>query len=282
MIQLVLNIFVSFLLLIVYPFFYLYHLYQRKPRKFKNVLITGASRGIGRGLAVEFAKRKVGKLFLLARNLEQLNDVALECSGYGVDVETIVEDVTNRDSMKNTINSCEFDLVIANAGVTLYTGQHDDPIYNLYNVNLFGVLNTVLPSISKMNKGTIAIMSSQAANIPLPNINSFYSSSKAGVSYLSGLKKVKKDVDVVIIQPGYVNTAMTEKIEDFQMLKYFIEDLDLTCKNIVDGLESGENYINYPKAGQYLTFTGHLVPEFMRDTVWNYAPNLILGERVDV
>ena len=290
---------VAVLLLISITLYYLYlQKYKKQYKKqYKSILITGASKGIGKALAIEFAKKKYKKkLFLLARDKNALNDVIHECNKYK-DTEIFIHqiDVTNREKMEDLIKSIydlHFpDLIIANAGVTLYTGKKekiDDAIYNLYNVNLFGVLNTILPAISciksqKKNNSTIAIMSSQAANIALPGANAFYSSSKAAISYLRGLRKVLDiyNINLVIIQPGYIQTAITEKSEDLFIMKYINGDLTKSCQKMIKKLEEGERNINFPIIDHYLISFLNILPYYIQDKLWVFAPNLIMGEKLE-
>lgn len=299
-IQFFLNIVISIILIIIYPIFYLYNKWRNRyyEREFNSILITGASSGIGESLVYEFAEKSYcKKLYLISRNLIKLKEVVKKC--YMINPNLIINiydiDVTNRIKMREIIQNIyqndTLDLIIANAGVTLYTSQKEnieDAIYNLYDVNINGVLNTILPIIlekkehdktNKLNKfTTIAIMSSQASHIPLPGINAFYSSSKSAISYLQGLRKLYKDI--IIIEPGYIRTRMTEKMDDFPYIKYIMQDLKISCQEIIKQLEQGKMNIIFPKIGSLLISITNLLPPLIRDKLWLYLPNLIMGEKL--
>jgi short-subunit dehydrogenase len=185
-------------------------------------------------------------------------------------------------AITNILQEQPLDLVVANAGVTLYTQGKDDhdAIYQLYQVNLFGVLNTILPCMKRMQEGTICIMSSHAGNLPLPSAGAFYSSSKAAVLYLQGLRKDLGKVELAMIQPGYIRTAMTEKVDETPMLKPFILDLEPSAQYMVKELEHGNLDITFPIMGHFSSYMGILLPPFIRDKLWKLMPNLILGERL--
>ena len=125
--------------------------------KNQNILITGASSGIGQALAVYYAQNGAKHLFLCGRNADRLFETEVACKKYTPHVHTKVIDVTKQDDVKNWILECEetaqINLVIANAGVS--TGKEtSDSIYQTFNTNIFGVINTVLPAIEVYKKRT--------------------------------------------------------------------------------------------------------------------------------
>ena len=142
---------------------------MKNPKAPKNILITGASSGIGSALAVEYAKDGV-TLLLMGRDENRLRKIAVKCREKGAEAEISVVDVTDRCAMHDAIfdldNKYPIDLAIANAGISGVSGGAEDPteeIYNGFNVNVNGVLNTILPAAEKMKErkfGQIAIMSS--------------------------------------------------------------------------------------------------------------------------
>ena len=151
---------------------------RRLPAIPKVILITGASQGLGEGLALKYAKPGV-TLGLTGRNKQRLNAVAEACAAKGAHVLQGNMDVTDRDEMAAFIlkldDASPVDLVIANAGVSEETaGVAADVVAatrTLYDVNVGGVFNTVLPLIPRMKerkRGQIAIMSSLAGTSGFP------------------------------------------------------------------------------------------------------------------
>lgn len=119
-------------------------------KKDQNILITGAGSGIGQALAVHYARNGAKNLFICGRNADRLNETRVLCQKFGTTVHAAIIDVTDREQVKNWLNECEkiadINLIIANAGVSSVT-ETEENIYNTFNTNVFGVINTVLPAI---------------------------------------------------------------------------------------------------------------------------------------
>lgn len=187
----------------------------------RNVLITGASSGIGRALALRYAQEG-GVLGLLGRDRQRLEDVAAECRSIGARVQTGLIDVRDRGGIANWIvafdREAPVDLVVANAGVMAGTppaGEIEPPdeAHALIETNMLGVLNTVQPLIPIMvarGSGQIVIMSSLAAFVPLPDCPSYSASKSAVLSYGLSLRALlaTRGVGVSVVCPGYVTTPM--------------------------------------------------------------------------
>ena len=154
----------------------------------KNILITGASSGIGKALAIKYAKNSEVNLFLTGRNLERLEEVKKICQSLKANVFSKIIDVCNENEMKNWIEEIEqnyeLDLVIASAGISAGTSSGTESckqIKEIFAINLNGVLNTINPAISKMKErqnGQIAIISSLAGFRGLPSSPSLWRSIK--------------------------------------------------------------------------------------------------------
>lgn len=185
----------------------------------KNILITGASRGLGAALAESYAAPGV-TLIITARNQEKLSDTAKKCESKGAVVKPMAVDVTDARAMQELVRE-PLDLVIANAGISAGTGDQGvmsgepiDQVRHIFSTNIEGVVNTILPAISVMEKqghGQIAIISSIASYCGLPSAPS-YSASKAAVRvYGEALRGVlkPKNIEVTVITPGYIETDMT-------------------------------------------------------------------------
>lgn len=118
--------------------------------KNKNVLITGATSGIGEALALYYARYGAKNLFICGRNESRLDVVAKKCRSFGTVVFAKVLDVTDQQAVKYWLEECEqtapLNLVIANAGVATLE-ETTENVYNTFNTNINGVLNTVLPTI---------------------------------------------------------------------------------------------------------------------------------------
>ena len=118
-----------------------------------NVLITGASSGIGEALAIACAKRG-DTLFLCGRNRERLEDVAERCRACGATVRADVLDVTDENAVRAWISSCDadapLDRIFANAGIG--TGLEDETnVRKTFATNVNGTVNTQIPDYPGMS-----------------------------------------------------------------------------------------------------------------------------------
>lgn len=222
----------------------------------KNILITGASSGIGAALALEYAKSG-NTLHLQGRSEERLQKIAENCKQLGAVVHTKIIDVTDvkpmREWMEWADTMSSLDLVIANAGISAGTGgtsESSEQVNRIFATNVNGVLNTIQPIIPHMVSrahGQVAIMSSLAGIRALPS-SPAYSASKAAVRYYGeALRGVlgKQGVYVSVICPGYIKTPMTD-VNNFPMP--FIMNAEKSAKIIVNCLEKGKGRIAFPLA----------------------------------
>ena len=220
----------------------------------KNILITGASSGLGAELALAYAR--VGNvLYLQGRDVNRLENVASRCRTNGAIVRTEIIDVTDVPAMQNWIELADrqtpLDLLIANAGISAGTGgdgESGKQVRKIFATNIDGVINSIQPVIPLMlarKSGQIAIMSSLAGIRTLPS-SPAYSASKACVRYYGEALRgnlAKEGVCVSVICPGYVKTPMTD-VNNFPMP--FIMTAEKAARIIVAGLAKGKGRIAFP------------------------------------
>ena len=195
----------------------------------RRILLTGASSGIGRALALRYASEG-RSLALFGRDAARLEAVAAECRTKGAEADVTVADVRDRRGMAIRIAEADarepLDLVIANAGVStgLSPGQIvEDPeaVRGALSINVNGVFNTVEPAIEAMcarRRGQIAVVGSMAGLRGLP-YSPAYCASKAAVHlYADSLRGAlaPHGVHVSLIVPGFVTTPMTAKLKAWQ------------------------------------------------------------------
>jgi short-subunit dehydrogenase len=221
-----------------------------------SILITGASSGIGRALALAYAAPGV-HLALIGRNAERLREIGAAAEAKGADVVAAQLDVRDRERMRAWIaaqdNARPFDLAIANAGITSGLsdkGLSEDPeaARALLATNLFGVLNTVEPLIGPMcarGSGQLAFIGSIAGLRGLP-FSPAYCASKAAVhAYTESLRgRIEPGgVLVSLVIPGFVKTPLNDSIT---AAKPF-EISDAQAANIIQrGLSRGKATIAFP------------------------------------
>ena len=239
------------------------------------ILITGASSGIGRGLALAYAAPDV-HLALIGRDAVRLEATARAARAKGAAVTTGAIDVRDRIAMADWIAAADrvtpFDLAIANAGITSGLGPHDlteDPeaVRALLATNLFGVLNTIEPLIKPMcarGRGHVAMVGSLAGLHGLP-YSPAYCVAKAGVhAYAESIRArlEAKGVLVSLIVSGMVKTPLNDSITAPKPGELSEADAAALIKR---GLTKGKATIAFPWPLYTAVLLGRLIPSRLYD-----------------
>ncbi len=188
------------------------------------VYITGASSGIGRDLALQFAAAGA-RLGLFARRNERLDELVREIKAEGGAAFSFVVDVSDRAALLAQMRAAAVevgpcDLLISNAGVSfpLKVGEFDaGKAASLFSVNYFGALNAmeaVLPSMIARKCGHIVGISSLAGFHAFP-FSHVYCASKAALNaQLQGMRVELRPlgINVTTICPGFIRTELTAKL----------------------------------------------------------------------
>lgn len=219
------------------------------------IVITGASSGLGEGLAEAYAAP--GRVLLLTgRNEQRLHAVVAACEARGAQVVPALVDVSDREAMERMLTDFDrehpIDLLIANAGIGYGTGRYlmerPEHTHELSMINIIGVSNTVMPVINRMaarGRGQIALMASVAGFAAITQSPS-YAATKAYVKHwgeaLYGRLK-PFGVEVTTICPGFVKSAMTDA-NRFSMP--FLMDRDRATDIMVRGLAAGRSRVAFP------------------------------------
>jgi short-subunit dehydrogenase len=241
----------------------------------RNVIITGASSGIGAALAARYA-REGGVLGLVGRDRERLERVAEQCRANGCEVRLGLVDVRDRaalgDWLREFDRAAPIDLVVANAGTTTGMQQRGQPIedaeaaFQVMQINVLGVMNTVHPVLPLMlarGRGQIAIMSSIAAILPLPDSPS-YSASKASVlAYGLALRDRLhgSGVRVNVLCPGYITSPMSARIRGWKPLEMSPE---YAAERMARGLARDRGLIAFPWSLIAISRFASWLPGFVR------------------
>jgi len=218
-------------------------------------VITGASSGIGRALALVLAEEGA-KVGVVARRRDMLDSLLTEIRAKGGTVEAVVADVADRAQTLDAFATLAgklgvVDLLIANAGVgkpTRLDPVNSAEIEQMFRVNVLGVVHcveAVLPKMLERGRGHLAAVSSLAAYKGLPG-ESAYSATKAAVnSYMEGLRIQlrSRGITVTTICPGFVRTEMTAP-NRFRMP--FLMDADVAARKIVRALRRRVGVYNFP------------------------------------
>jgi short-subunit dehydrogenase len=180
--------------------------------KDKVVIITGASSGIGKALAKEFASNG-SKLVLAARRLDKLNELQMELPG--IEVESVETDVSKEEDCRKLVEKAvvrfgRVDILINNAGISMRAAFETvdlDVLRRLMDVNFWGTVyctKYALPYLLK-TKGSVVGIISIAGFVGLPGRTGYSASKYAIRGFLDTLRieNLKKGLHVLVAAPGF-------------------------------------------------------------------------------
>lgn len=243
----------------------------------KTVFLTGASSGIGEGLALALAKRGA-ILGLLARREELLSDLAKRCEKAAGIARAYPADVTDPAAVAEAFDKFihEFetiDILIANAGIG---GNNDSvrtyvprAVQKVIDVNLMGAVNAVhavLPKMLEQGHGQLVAISSLAGIRGLPR-SAAYSASKAGMTAFFESVRLDvndKGIDVTIIQPGFIKTPLTAGREAKMP---FLMELNDAIPLFIKAIEKRKKFAAFPWQLATIVRAGKFMPAWMYDRI---------------
>ncbi len=221
-----------------------------------TALITGASSGIGRDLAILLSRRGY-RLILVGRSLPRLEAVLPKLSHRRV--QLLALDLSNREHCFQLYRQCQgqVDLLINNAGFGLFgefTDAKLDTELNLLDLNVRAVhilTKLFLRDMVKQNRGTILNVASVAACLPGPLMASYYASKayvlRLDLAIWKELKKRRSRVQISTLCPGPVNTGFNRRAgvqfaipgrNSFWVAAYALEQLEKGKRVILPGWEA--------------------------------------------
>jgi len=245
----------------------------------KTIWITGASTGIGKSLAIKFAKNgwNVAASARREQLLKDLNSTYENIYPYPLDVTKI-------DNCKSIAKSIIEDL--GQIDICVFgTGMHDpksekkfnlDKIREIMEVNYFGTMNSinsVYEYFSEKKSGHISIISSVAGYRGLPAAGAYCASKSALISFAESLyfDMIRNNVKVSVICPGFIKTPMTDQ-NDFSMP--MIKSAEYAADKIYLGIIKKSGFeIHFPKTFTFLMKIIQILPN------WLYFGIINLGNK---
>ncbi len=209
---------------------------------YSNALITGASSGLGRGLALHFAAQGT-KVYAAARRKEQLESLQKE----NPNIVSVVLDVSDANATHSAVQKLDeecggLELVVANAGIGEATyGKRIDwkMVERLIDVNVKGACATLvgaMPGMVRRGKGHLVATSSLAAFVGLPRMGAYCASKAFLATFLDSMRLDLEPlgIQVTCLHPGYVKTELTAKNKGGMP---FLMELEPAVKKMASAIE---------------------------------------------
>ncbi|BBD56218.1 SDR family NAD(P)-dependent oxidoreductase [Planktothrix agardhii] len=226
----------------------------------KTALITGASRGIGRAIAVEFAKNGVKRLILVARDRQKLAELATEIKPMGVEVITLALDLTQSVQVHIAIAQAwrshgPIEILVNCAGVA-----HQKPFLesklpdvqeeiSLNLIGLYTITHVIARRMATRKSGTIINVSSLMGKIAAPTMSTYSATKFAILGFTEALRQelAAHNIRVMALLPTLTDTDMTRNLQLFrwvvpmtpeQVAKVLVAGLDKDTSEILVGWQS--------------------------------------------
>lgn len=214
----------------------------------QKILITGASSGLGAGMARQFAA-KGRDLALCARRLDNLEELKAELTAQypGVTVAIAALDVNDHDQVPKVFEELSdqlggIDCVIVNAGIGKGYPLGGGKLWAnkaTIETNLVAALvqiETALEMFKAAGRGHLVLVSSVLGNVGVPGFKAAYAASKAGVTSLGESLRAEYPsgpIKVTVLEPGYIESEMTAKAGSTMLMV----DNETGVKAMVDAIE---------------------------------------------
>jgi NADP-dependent 3-hydroxy acid dehydrogenase YdfG len=231
--------------------------------------ITGASSGIGRGVALEMARRG-WTVAVSARRETELEALALEASGLSGRIVAHAVDVTDADAMLRATQAIEtahgpIALAFFNAGIAPYVTAPDIDVVAVrqaFDINVMGVVHglaAVMPLMAARGFGQLAVNGSIAGYGGLPRSAAYGATKAALINMCEALHFDCQNLGLVIqlVNPGFVETPLTGK-NDFPM-PFLMKNED-AARRVCDGFATGGFEITFPRRFAYMLKAINLLP----------------------
>jgi short-subunit dehydrogenase len=249
---------------------------QRRSITGARVVITGASQGIGRALAVAAARRGA-RVLAAARSDELLQELAAEVRASGGTIETVRADVTSPEDRRRMVEAAVghfggLDVLVNNAGIGAtghFAEVSPERLRKIMEVNFFGLTETTrafLPLLRQGHRPAIVNISSIAGKRGIP-ARSEYSASKFAVQGFSEALRAelaKDGIDVLVVCPGLTQTNFSKNMLEQKARMPMDHMRGMTSAEVAEAtlraIEKGKNEVCLTLQGKLMVFVSRFFP----------------------
>jgi short-subunit dehydrogenase len=232
--------------------------------KKKNIIITGASGGIGLAVAEKCAARGAN-LILLARRLDKLEEIKQDLEQrYAVTVHVYQLDVSHTGEIQKVFSTIitdlgRVDVLVNNAGFGSFRYAHEatiEEIKGMFSVNVVGLMactSMVLPVMKKQKSGHIINIASMAGKIATPKSSVYSATKHAVLGYSNSLRMELADENVFVttVNPGPIATNFFDIADEggtyVKNVQRYMLQPDFVAKKITDAMLTKTREINLPR-----------------------------------
>lgn len=230
----------------------------------KTILITGATSGIGKALAIHAAKEGY-RVIACGRNKDALDELSSNSN-----IDACQFDVTDLEDARRALSAVKFDIAVLNAGTCEYVDIDNfepDMFRRVFEPNFFGVVNCVDALLPKLQQGDkLVIVDSMARLLPFTKSQA-YGASKAALHYFTKSLEVDlhhKGIKVQAVSPGFVETPLTDK-NDFEMpMKISAEE---AAQAMLAGIENDKLTVFFPRIFGFILRFMHILPTLLQKRI---------------
>jgi 3-oxoacyl-[acyl-carrier protein] reductase len=251
----------------------------------KTALVTGASRGIGRAIALEFARQGVQRLLIVARNRQYLEQVAAEIAELGVEAVVIPLDLTNHAEVSVGIAQAWRDfgpihLLVNCAGVAYQVPFLQSSLPNVQsemNTNLMGmyaITRQIARRMAARQEGTIVNVSSLMGKIAAPTMATYSATKFAILGFTQALRGELADrqVNVLALLPSLTDTDM---VQGFSLFPWVVKmSPQQVAKVLIRGLRQDAPEIAVGWQSRLALIANRLAPQLVESIVQLATPGI--------
>ncbi|HJZ91203.1 MAG TPA: SDR family NAD(P)-dependent oxidoreductase [Gemmataceae bacterium] len=241
-----------------------------------RLLVTGASQGIGRAIALAAARRGM-RVLAAARNRDLLNQLAEEAKKAGHSLEIVQADVATAEGRDAMVRAAKdklggLDVLINNAGIGAtghFADSSPDVLRSIMETNFFGTVETTrafLPILTEGNKPAVVNISSILGRRAIPG-RSLYSASKFAIEgWTQAIRAefARFDIDVILINPGLTQTNFSQNMLEKKARQSLDHMRGMTSEQVaaatLNALAAGKKTVNLTLQGKVLLFAARFLP----------------------